>query len=160
MAELLLDRDTRLDLRGQAHGLDPVVLLGANGLTDAVLKEIDRALLAHELIKIRVPGDEREEREAIYNEIADKLNAARIQMIGKLLVLWRPNPRTPRSKRQRPNAPSVAKWLKHNAANAAAPRLTAKHAPKLKAEPPKKLTRTSNQEKARSTKSEPFFCTQ
>ena len=92
MAELLLDRDTRLDLRGQAHGLDPVVLLGANGLTDAVLKEIDRALLAHELIKIRVPGDEREEREAIYNEIADKLNAARIQMIGKLLVLWRPNP--------------------------------------------------------------------
>ena len=141
MAELLLDRDTRLDLRGQAHGLDPVVLLGANGLTDAVLKEIDRALLAHELIKIRVPGDEREEREAIYNEIADKLNAARIQMIGKLLVLWRPNP-----------------WLKPNAANAADPRLTAKLALRPKAEPPKKLTRTSNQEKARSTKSEPFVC--
>ena len=92
MAELLLDRDTRLALRGQAHGLDPVVLLGANGLTEAVLKEIDRALLAHELIKIRVPSDEREEREAIYAEIADRLNAARIQMIGKLLVLWRPNP--------------------------------------------------------------------
>ncbi|MDY2900293.1 MAG: YhbY family RNA-binding protein, partial [Candidatus Aphodousia sp.] len=67
MAELLLDRDTRLQLRAEAHGLDPVVLLGANGLTEAVIKEVDRALLAHELIKIRVPGDEREEREAIYN---------------------------------------------------------------------------------------------
>ena len=92
MAELLLDRDTRLQLRAEAHGLNPVVLLGANGLTDAVIKEVDRALLAHELIKIRVPGAEREEREAIYNELADRLNCARIQMIGKLLVLWRPNP--------------------------------------------------------------------
>ena len=101
MAELLLDRDTRLAFRGQAHGLDPVVLLGANGLTDAVLKEIDRALLAHELIKIRVPGDEREEREAIYNEIADRLNAARIQMIGKLLVLWRPNPEKQKEEAER-----------------------------------------------------------
>ena len=90
MAEILLDRDTRLQLRAQAHGLEPVVLLGANGLTEAVLKEIDRALTAHELIKIRVPGDDRDEREAMYIEMADKLNAARIQMIGKLLVLWPP----------------------------------------------------------------------
>lgn len=92
MSEILLDRDTRLSLRSQAHGQDPVVLLGANGLTEAVLKEIDRALTAHELIKIRVPGDDRDEREALFNEMADKLNAARVQMIGKLLVLWRPSP--------------------------------------------------------------------
>ena len=86
MAELLLDRDTRLALRGQAHGLDPVVLLGANGLTDAVLKEIDRALLAHELIKIRVPGDDRDEREAMYNEMADKLGGF---LAGGRGLYWR-----------------------------------------------------------------------
>ena len=92
MAELLLDRDMRLELRSQAHHLEPVVLLGANGLTDAVIKEIDRALTAHELIKIRVPSDDREEREEIFAELLDKLSAARIQVIGKLLVFWRPSP--------------------------------------------------------------------
>lgn len=70
--------------------MDPVVLLGANGLTEAVMKEIDRALKAHELIKVRVPTDDREEREAIFAKIADELGCARVQMIGKILVLWRP----------------------------------------------------------------------
>lgn len=90
MKEIILARDARLALRSQAHHLDPVVLLGANGLTDAVMKEIDRELTAHELIKVRVPTDDREERQAIYAEIAEKLGCARVQMIGKLLVLWRP----------------------------------------------------------------------
>ena len=92
MAEIVLDRDARLELRSQAHHLDPVVLLGANGLTEAVIKEVDRALDAHELIKIRVPGDDREERDEMFLELAEKLSAARVQEIGKLLVLWRPNP--------------------------------------------------------------------
>lgn len=91
MEEIVLERDRRLALRAAAHHLDPVVLLGANGLTEAVLKEIDRELTAHELIKVRVPTDDREEREAIFLEIAQKLGAARVQMIGKLLVLWRPS---------------------------------------------------------------------
>lgn len=91
MKEIVLERDLRLRLRAQAHHLDPVVLLGANGLTDAVIKEIDRELTAHELIKVRVPSDDREEREAIYAEVAEKLGCARVQMIGKLLVLWRPS---------------------------------------------------------------------
>lgn len=112
MAELLLDRDTRLQLRAEAHGLNPVVLLGANGLTDAVIKEVDRALLAHELIKIRVPGDEREEREAIYNELADRLNCARIQMIGKLLVLWRPNPEKRKEEAERAKRRKIAESLR------------------------------------------------
>lgn len=90
MKEIILGRDTRLALRAQAHHLDPVVLLGANGLTDSVMKEIDRELKAHELIKVRVPTDDREEREAIFAEIAETLGCARVQMIGKLLVLWRP----------------------------------------------------------------------
>ena len=90
MKEIILGRDTRLALRAQAHHLDPVVLLGANGLTESVMKEIDRELKVHELIKVRVPTDDREEREAIYAEIAETLGCARVQMIGKLLVLWRP----------------------------------------------------------------------
>lgn len=90
MKEIILARDTRLALRAQAHHLDPVVLLGVNGLTEAVMKEIDRELKAHELIKVRVPTDDREEREAVFAEVAETLGCARVQMIGKLLVLWRP----------------------------------------------------------------------
>ncbi|MDO5531522.1 ribosome assembly RNA-binding protein YhbY [Sutterella sp.] len=90
MSEIELSRAARLELRAQAHHVDPVVLLGANGLTEAVMKEIDRALKAHELIKVRVPTDDREEREAIYAQIAEELGCARVQMIGKILVLWRP----------------------------------------------------------------------
>ena len=90
MSEITLSRDARLTLRSQAHHLDPVVLLGANGLTEAVMKEIDRALKSHELIKVKVPTDDREEREAIFAKVADELGAARVQMIGKLLILWRP----------------------------------------------------------------------
>jgi putative YhbY family RNA-binding protein len=92
MKELTLTRDERLALRARAHALRPVVLLGAAGLTDAVLKETDRALAAHELIKVRVPGDERDEREAIAVRIAGQLGAARVQIIGKVLVLYRPRP--------------------------------------------------------------------
>ncbi len=91
MKEIVLARDTRLALRSKAHHLDPVVLLGANGLTDAVLREIDRELKAHELIKVRVPTADRQERESIFAEIAEKLGAARVQMIGKLLIFWRPS---------------------------------------------------------------------
>jgi putative YhbY family RNA-binding protein len=69
-----------------------VVLLGTAGLTEAVLKETDRALAAHELIKVRIPGDDRAQREAVCAELAGRLGAARIQAIGKLLVLYRPKP--------------------------------------------------------------------
>ena len=78
--------------RAEAHHLDPVVMIGNDGLTPAVLKEADAALKAHGLIKIRVLGDERAAREAMYQQLADALDAAPIQHIGKLLVLWRPMP--------------------------------------------------------------------
>lgn len=78
--------------RADAHHLDPVVMIGNEGLTAAVVKEADAALRAHGLIKIRVLGDERAAREAMFMELADQLNAAPIQHIGKLLVLWRPLP--------------------------------------------------------------------
>ena len=79
--------------RAEAHHLDPVVMIGNEGLTPAVKKETDAALNAHGLIKVRVLGDDREQREAIYQQLAEDLNAAPIQHIGKLLVLWRPKPK-------------------------------------------------------------------
>lgn len=79
--------------RADAHHLDPVVMIGNDGLTPAVKKEADAALNAHGLIKIRVQGDDREARDAIYQQLCEELNAAPIQHIGKLLVLWRPMPR-------------------------------------------------------------------
>ncbi len=78
--------------RADAHHLDPVVMIGNDGLTAAVVKEADAALNAHGLIKIRVLGDDRSAREAMYMQLADQLSAAPIQHIGKLLVLWRPQP--------------------------------------------------------------------
>jgi putative YhbY family RNA-binding protein len=90
MPALKVSPAQRADLRAQAHALKPVVLIGAEGLTDAVLAEIKVHLAAHELIKIRVFGDERDDRLAIYESICDTLSAAPIQHIGKLLVIWKP----------------------------------------------------------------------
>ncbi|MBS0307516.1 MAG: YhbY family RNA-binding protein [Proteobacteria bacterium] len=80
----------RSNLRDEAHALNPVVIIGDAGLTAAVLKEIDASLKAHGLIKVRVFGDEREERIGIYDAICAELHAAPIQHIGKLLVIYRP----------------------------------------------------------------------
>lgn len=78
--------------RAEAHALRPVVMIGAEGLTPAVMKEADAALKAHGLIKIRVFSDDREQRGAMLDQLADALDAAPVQHIGKLLVLWRPIP--------------------------------------------------------------------
>ena len=87
---LKLDQAERRSLREQAHFLDPVVMVGEAGLTDAVLNEISHSLDAHGLIKIRVLGDDRARRIEIYQNICSKLKAAPIQHIGKLLVVYRP----------------------------------------------------------------------
>lgn len=92
MPQIQLTSAERREHRANAHHLDPVVLIGGDGLTPAVKKEIDGALNAHGLIKVRVFGDDRTARELIYQELAAELNAAPIQHIGKLLVLWRPQP--------------------------------------------------------------------
>jgi RNA-binding protein len=78
-------------LRGQAHGLDPVVRLGKNGLTDSVLREIDAALEVHELIKIQAPGAKEEKRE-VAREIEERLKATEVGTIGHVLILFRRNP--------------------------------------------------------------------
>lgn len=92
MSRIELSIAERKAHRAEAHHLDPVVMIGNDGLTAAVTKEVDAALKAHGLIKIRVLGDDRDAREAVYATLADELGAAQIQHIGKLLVLWRPKP--------------------------------------------------------------------
>jgi RNA-binding protein len=75
-------------------------MIGADGATAAVEKEIDAALKAHGLVKVRVFSDDRAAREALLAELSDKLSAAPIQHIGKLLVLWRPVPPRPKAERE------------------------------------------------------------
>ncbi|MCD2513821.1 YhbY family RNA-binding protein [Comamonas endophytica] len=92
MPQIQLTPAQRREHRANAHHLDPVVMIGGDGLTPAVQKEIHAALNAHGLIKVRVFNDDRAARDQIYQQLADELDAAPIQHIGKLLVLWRPIP--------------------------------------------------------------------
>jgi len=92
MTAIHLTPAQRKEHRASAHHLDPVVMVGGDGLTPAVEKEIDAALNAHGLIKVRVMSDDRAAREEMFTTLSDKLGAAPIQHIGKLLVFWRPIP--------------------------------------------------------------------
>lgn len=113
MPAIQLTPAERKEKRGEAHHLDPVVAIGAEGLTAAVLKEADAALKAHGLIKVRIYSDDRTEREAALAALAEQLNAAPVQHIGKLLVLWRPIPpkEAPEREDRRPG-PRVVKIVK------------------------------------------------
>jgi putative YhbY family RNA-binding protein len=99
-----LEPARRRALRAKAHHLDPVVTIGHHGLTPAVLHEIDVALTAHELVKVRAAGDDREARDTLSERICAELDCAPVQQIGKLLVLWRPKPpeAETRASRKRP----------------------------------------------------------
>ncbi|PSJ79416.1 ribosome assembly RNA-binding protein YhbY [Neisseria iguanae] len=80
-----------LELKARAHHLNPVVMIGQHGLTDSVIKETDAALTAHELIKVRISSDDRQERIDTCNALCEAVDAQLVQHIGKLLVLWRKN---------------------------------------------------------------------
>ena len=113
MPAIQLTPSERKEKRADAHHLHPVVLVGGEGLTPAVVKETDAALNAHGLIKVRVFSDDRETRETMFAALADKLSAAPIQHIGKLLVLWRPMPEKTKAEREdRMRGPKVVKVLK------------------------------------------------
>ena len=88
----------RRALKAQAHALDPVVMIGDQGLTPAVILEIERNLKAHELIKVRASTDDREARESWLHEICVALHAAPVQHIGKMLIIWRKKPEKPEKK--------------------------------------------------------------
>ncbi|ARU64772.1 ribosome assembly RNA-binding protein YhbY [Histophilus somni] len=78
-------------LKGLAHHLNPVVMLGTNGLTEGVLAEIDNALNHHELIKVKISGAERETKQLIIEAIIRETQASAVQTIGHVLVLYRPS---------------------------------------------------------------------
>ena len=113
MPALQLSSAERKDKRAEAHHLEPVVMIGNAGSTPAVVREVDAALRAHGLIKVRVAVDDRAVREATYVALADELGAAPIQHIGKLVVLWRPIPPKEKVAREdRMPGPKVVKVLK------------------------------------------------
>ena len=107
----LLSAIDRKALKARAHHLDPVVMIGDAGLTPAVIHEIEVALKSHELIKVRVAGDDRLRRKALVDDICLQLDAAPVQHIGKLLIFFRPRPpETERTaKPRRPSGPRRTK---------------------------------------------------
>ena len=100
--ELELTSAQRRELRARAHPLHPVVMISDAGLDPAVISEIDRNLASHELIKIRVFADARPVRETLLREICDTLAAAPVQHIGKILIVYRPQPVTPQTQAKKP----------------------------------------------------------
>ncbi|MGE0072620.1 MAG: YhbY family RNA-binding protein [Thiomonas sp.] len=112
MTPLELTPQLRSALRSRAHALKPVVLIGEQGLNAANMAEIDGALKAHELIKVRVFGDDAVQRTAILQTICQTLAAAPVQTIGKLLVIYRPRPKPAaqdQAATRRGNSPRVVK---------------------------------------------------
>ena len=93
----MLNPAERKALKARAHKLEPVVIIGAKGLTDEVVKEVDLALKAHELIKVRAVTDDRAARSAWMKEICTRLEAHAVQEIGKVLVIYRENFDKPRA---------------------------------------------------------------
>ena len=107
---ITLSQAERRALKARAHHLDAVVLIGDAGLTPAVLREIDQALKSHELIKVRMAGDDRDLRVTSYETICTELACAPVQHIGKQLVLYRPKPAdTAPAKPKRPAGPRKTK---------------------------------------------------
>ena len=81
----------RAELKARAHALEPAVYVGKAGVQDAIVLEVDKALTAHELIKMKIDAD-RDERAAMADIVAERTGAAVVQRVGKVVVLWRPRP--------------------------------------------------------------------
>ena len=82
----------RANLKARAHALEPVVNVGGAGVTDRLVAEVERALTAHELIKVKVGTDDRADRIAIGDEICTRTGATAVHRVGKVLILWRARP--------------------------------------------------------------------
>lgn len=110
MGMIELTPEQRRALRAAAHHLHPLVTVAGKGLSATVLKEIDRSLAAHELIKVKLQGIERDERAALLTDICNQVECAPVQHIGNVLVLWREKPETekPAPKRAKPQTKKQA----------------------------------------------------
>jgi RNA-binding protein len=98
MARPLTARE-RAHLKARAHSLEPKVQVGGGGVTDQLIAEVDRALTAHELIKVKVASDDRAARVAMGDEIAKRTGAAAVHRVGKILILWRARENEPPDER-------------------------------------------------------------
>ncbi len=81
----------RQELKARAHKLKPIVMIGSNGVTEAVKKELDRALNDHELVKVRIAAEDRDARQALLADLTESMNTELVQMIGSIAVLFRKN---------------------------------------------------------------------
>lgn len=88
---MTLETKFKQQLKAAAHKLKPVVMIGSNGLTPAIINEINRALNDHELIKIKIAGEDREQRKATVAEICQANHAELVQVIGRILIIYRKN---------------------------------------------------------------------
>ncbi len=113
---LSLTSAQRRALRARAHTLNPVVFIGDNGLSSTVFREIEASLDAHELIKVRAGKPGRETRDALLLQICEKLDAAPVQHIGKILVIYRPSPEdtSPSRKRRAPDKAKTKRYHQHS----------------------------------------------
>ena len=91
MASTLTNKE-RAHLKAKAHALEPVVHIGGAGVTDAVVAELERALTAHELLKVRINAADRTERVALGDTLCARTGAAAVDRVGKILILWRARP--------------------------------------------------------------------
>lgn len=91
-----LSEKQRRHLRGVAHPLNPVIMIGNSGLTDAIVKETERALHDHELIKVKVRSAEREQRDTMLATLAQRTASELVHRIGHVGVLFKPHPRLPK----------------------------------------------------------------
>ena len=87
----MMNTTLRQELKAKAHHLKPVVLMGAKGLTPAVVEETNIALLSHELIKVKINGAEKAERQAIAADLCQQLQAHLVQLIGNTAIVYRKN---------------------------------------------------------------------
>ena len=147
---IVLNPAQRKSLKALAHALNPVVMIGDKGLTSAVVKEIDQALDAHQLIKIRVLGDDRDLRLAMIEEIGELTLASPVQHIGKLLVFYRPNSDKPNLLSGKVSPSGEAR---RGSAKATATSKTSER-PRRSAASPTKDRAASGQQTVRSTRGE------
>lgn len=91
---LTLTSKHRRELKALAHNINPVVIIGKTGLSDSINSELERGLSSHELIKVKIQIDDRETRKELFETICQQLDAAPVQQIGKILVIYRPKPET------------------------------------------------------------------
>ncbi|MBC7778971.1 MAG: YhbY family RNA-binding protein [Proteobacteria bacterium] len=97
MSAIVLSAPERKALKAEAHALSPVAAIGKAGITEAVLKEVEVCLRSHHLIKVRAGSDDKSQREQWIATLAERLDCAAVQTIGRILVLWRPPPDEPAS---------------------------------------------------------------